>query len=42
MVGDANMSPEDFEKRLLFQSRHMFVEAPGEGISICSPKGPNV
>ena len=28
---DANLSPEDFEKSMWFQSRQMFFEAPREG-----------
>ena len=38
---DANTSLEDFKKSLWFQSRHMFVEAPEEGVSTCRSKGTN-
>ena len=38
---DANMCPEDFEKKPVFQSRHVFIEAPGEGVSTFRSKGPN-
>ena len=38
---DANMCPEDFKKNHWFQSRHMFIETPGAGISTCRSKGPN-
>ena len=37
IVGDANMSPEDFKKSLWFKSRHMFIEVPGEGVSSKDP-----
>ena len=36
---DANVCPEDFKKSLWFESRHMFIEAPGQGVS--TRKGPN-
>ena len=38
---DANMFPEDFKKSLWFQSRHMFIEAPGDGVSTSRSKGLN-
>ena len=38
---DANMCPEEFKKSLWIKSRHMFVEAPGEGDSTCRSEGPN-
>ena len=34
------MCREDFKKSLWFNSRHMFIEAPGEGVSTCRSKGP--
>ena len=37
---DANICPEDFRKSLWFKRRHMFIEAPEEGISTCRSKGP--
>ena len=27
---EANMNPEDFKKGLWYESRHMFIEVPGE------------
>ena len=38
---DANTCPEDFKKSLWFQNRHMFIQAPGEGVSTCRSRGPN-
>ena len=38
---DANTCPEDFRKSLCFKSRHMFIEAPGEGVSTCKFNVPN-
>ena len=38
---DANMCREDFKKSLWFTSRHMFIEASGEGVSTCRSKVPN-
>ena len=38
---DANLKPEDFKKSLWYKSMHMFIEAPGEGKSICRSKGPS-
>ena len=43
MVGCArckHVSREDVRKSLWFKSRHMFIEAPGEGVSTCRSKGP--
>ena len=40
--GDANMSPENFEKSLWFQGGHVVIKAPGEAASTCRsncPKG---
>ena len=37
---DANMCPEDFEKSLWFQSRHMFIKAPRGRVSTCRSKSP--
>ena len=34
------MCREDFKKSLWFKSRHMFIEALGEGVSTCRSKGP--
>ena len=39
IAGDANSSPEAFKKSLWFRSRHMFIEAPGEGISTYRSQG---
>ena len=36
---DADMCPEDFEKSLWLQSRHMFIKVPREGVSTCRSKG---
>ena len=38
---DANVCPENFKKSLWFNSIHMFIEAPGEGVSTCRSKSPN-
>ena len=38
---DANMNPEILKKSPRCKSRHMFIEAPGEGVSTCRSKGPN-
>ena len=35
---DAHMCPDDFEKSLWFQSRHMFIKAAEEGVSTCRKK----
>ena len=40
-ASDANMSPENFKKSLWFRSRHMFIKAPGEGVSTCRSESPN-
>ena len=37
---DANMCPEDSKKSLRFRSRHMFIKAPGEGVSTGRSNGP--
>ena len=37
---DAKMCSEDFKKSLRFQSGHMFIKAPGEGVSTGRSKGP--
>ena len=39
---DANMCSEDFKKSLWYKSRHMFIEAPGEGGATCISKGPKL
>ena len=38
---DANMNRTNFKKSLWYKRKHMFIEAPGEGLSTCRSKGPN-
>ena len=33
IASDANMNPEDFRKSSWHKGRHMFIDAPGEGVS---------